>query len=408
MKTNITLTLDTRYKRKDNTYALIFRLSHHGKTLPLPTGSTKYSLSKKDWDSKTRQIKKSFITTGSVVRINNQLNKKKSEYIDTINKLDERGELVSLDINSLKKILVVKTGKRSSFFDFADQKIKELTSAEKFGTAKKRKDASNALAKYLGSRALTFEEITPLFLKKFESYYLAKGNSKNGLATYMFSIRKLFNDAIEENIVHKDFYPFKGYKIQTETTKKRAISKENIQAIMRLKLKPSSHLFDARNYFIASYLMAGMSFIDMGFLKIEDTKGGRIHYRRKKTSRLYNLKINEQLAYIIDYYSSDKEKGDFLFPIIERVHLRDQYRDIQNKRASYNADLLEIAKKCGVEEHLTSYVSRHSAATNLMLNNVPVTAIQKMLGHQKLQTTVIYLKDLSTKELDEYQAYLEI
>lgn len=408
MKTNVTLTLDTRYIRKDGTASLIFRLSHQGRTLPLPTGSTKYSISPKDWNQKTRRIKKTYMGVTSVIRLNNKLDKKKTKYIDTINKLDEKGELITMDINALKKMLIAKTGKGVSFFEFADKAIKQLQKSEKLGTAKKRQDATKAFENYLGSRLLSFEEITPQFLKKYEAHFLGKGNSKNGLATYLWSIRKLYNDAIEEGLVHQDFYPFKKYQIKTESTKKRAISKEKMQRIMYLDLQESHSLFNARNYFIASYLMQGMSFIDMAFLTVDDTISGRISYRRKKTSRLYNMKITEQLAYILNYYLKGKQKGDFVFPILKRDSLRDQYRDVVNKRAAYNAGLKEIAKLCDIEEHITSYVSRHSLATNLMKENVPVTAIQKMLGHEKLQTTVIYLKELSVDEMDEYQDLLEL
>jgi len=58
---------------------------------------------------------------------------------------------------------------------------------------------------------------------------------------------------------------------------------------------------------------------------------------------------------------------------------------------------------CGIDQRLTSYVSRHSFATQAMLNEVPLTAISEMLGHSKLNTTQVYLKSLPTNILDSYQ-----
>lgn len=57
---------------------------------------------------------------------------------------------------------------------------------------------------------------------------------------------------------------------------------------------------------------------------------------------------------------------------------------------------------CGIEDNLTSYVSRHSFATQAMLQNVPLMAISAMLGHGKLNTTQIYLKSLPNNILDSY------
>ncbi|RIV37497.1 hypothetical protein D2V08_01155 [Flagellimonas lutimaris] len=47
-------------------------------------------------------------------------------------------------------------------------------------------------------------------------------------------------------------------------------------------------------------------------------------------------------------------------------------------------------------------------ATNLILNDVPINALSKMLGHSKLSTTEIYIKGLPTHVMDEYQERLEI
>lgn len=55
---------------------------------------------------------------------------------------------------------------------------------------------------------------------------------------------------------------------------------------------------------------------------------------------------------------------------------------------------------------MTSYVSRHSFATQAMLQDVPLLAISAMLGHNRLTTTQIYLKSLPSEELDDYNKKL--
>lgn len=71
-------------------------------------------------------------------------------------------------------------------------------------------------------------------------------------------------------------------------------------------------------------------------------------------------------------------------------------------RKSYNLALKRLALLCGIEEKLTSYVARHSFATQALLNDVPIKAISEMLGHSSLSTTEVYLKSLPTNVLDEY------
>ena len=57
----------------------------------------------------------------------------------------------------------------------------------------------------------------------------------------------------------------------------------------------------------------------------------------------------------------------------------------------------------GIEEKLTSYVSRHSYASIADDMGIPLTAISQMLGHEKVSTTQAYLDKLRKSKLDKYQ-----
>lgn len=383
---------------------IIFRLSHHRKTIAISTG---FAVPPEYWNEKKREVKGTYKGVSSVPRLNNMLTKKKTELRDDINLLEENNQLEGLGISDLKRILT-KTTKKISFLEYTQELIDEMEEAQKFGNARAYKSVLGALRNFHRKKSLRFEEVNYSFLKKFEIAHLKKGNSINGLSTYMRTIRAIYNKAIHQEIVSAESYPFRKYKIKTEPTAKRAISKDKIKRILDLELKPDTPLFHARNYFLCSYLMNGISFIDMAFLKMENVIDGRIQYKRQKTARPYDIKITNQLSSILECYLEGKKKSDFIFPIIRRESLQNQYYDVQWERKRYNKRLKEIAELCDIEEKLTSYVSRHSMATNLILNDVPINALSKMLGHSKLQTTEIYIKNLPTHIMDEYQERLEI
>ena len=404
MKTNITLSMDTRRKRKNGTCPIIFRLSHHRKTIAISTG---FAVPPEFWNEKSREVKKTYKGVSSVPRLNNLLTKKKTELRDGINDLEENGQLDRLSINDLKSTLT-KTSNSISFFEYGQRLIDEMKEANRFGNAQTYIGALGALKNFHKKERLRFEEMTYAYLKRFETAHLKKGNSINGLSTYMRTFRAIYNKAIHQELVSADSYPFRKYKIKNQPTAKRAISKDKIKRILDLKLEPDSPLFHSRNYFLCSYLMNGISFIDMAFLRIDNIVDGRIQYRRQKTARPYDIKITEQLSSIMNRYLKDKIKTDYIFPIIKRDEIQDQYKDVRWARKRYNKRLKEIAQLCEIEENLTSYVSRHSMATNLILNNVPINALSKMLGHKDISTTEIYIKNLPTHIMDEYQERLEI
>ena len=129
---------------------------------------------------------------------------------------------------------------------------------------------------------------------------------------------------------------------------------------------------------------------------------GRIQYRRRKTGKFFDIKITDNLKPILDHYLDGKNDNEFLLPIIKREKLVDQYKDIQWAQKRYNKRLKTIAGKAGIQEKLTSYVSRHSFASIANNMAIPVTAISEMLGHQRLTTTQVYLAGLQKDSIDQY------
>lgn len=398
MYTNLKLSLDTRRKKKDNSYPIILRLSHLRKTTSISLG---HSVQKEFWDDKSQKVKKTFNGVSTIGRLNNQLIKEKARATDIINDLHEKDELNFLSIKQLKN-RIVKTATFDSFFEYGNSIIIELKKAQRFGNANSYYAVLKILKKFNEGNDLKFNELNYEFLKKFEQYHYSRGNSVNGLAVYMKTIRATFNKAINAGIISKDAYPFTNYKIKTTPTEKRALDIKSIKAIMMLKLEETDNLFHFRNYFLASYMLYGISFIDLAFLKLDNIIDNRVKFQRKKTAKPYNIKITSQLDEILSHYTKDKSKEDFIFPIIKRDIFELQYKDVLWARKRYNKGLKEIAKMCNIEQRLTSYVSRHSFATQAMFQDVPLQAISAMLGHNRLTTTQIYLKTLPNNILDDY------
>lgn len=399
MNTRLNLLLDTRRKRKDNTFPIIFRLIHLGKSTSIATG---YSLEKQYWDPVKQEVRNSYKETTSVARLNTVLLKEKARANDILNKLADQRKLRFLSLKELRNKLTTKSV-YDSFFDFGDQLVKDLKASDRVGTAKAYQVTLSVLKGFTNGVDLKFNEVNLDFLERFHKYHMSKkGNSLNGLSSYMRNIRALFNRGIKSGIIEQEAYPFIHYQIKTEPTAKRALDIGAIRKIVNLKLEKTDPLFNYRNYFLISYMLYGMPFIDLAFLKLKNIQDGRIKYRRKKTAKLYNIKLTEQVIQLLSHYTTNKEPDDFIFPFIHRKTLDHQYKDLHRARRLYNLGLREIAKKCQIQQQLTSYVARHSFATQAMLQDVPLQAISEMLGHSSLTTTQIYLKSLPSNVLDGY------
>ncbi|MFI1771263.1 tyrosine-type recombinase/integrase [Thalassobellus citreus] len=402
MNTNIKLSLDTRRKKNDNSFPIILRLSHFRKTTSIRMGT---SVQLNFWDERSEKIKNSYSDSKTVKKLNNKLLKAKVHAINIIDKLNETEELNYLSISQLKNKITKKVIV-NSFFEYSNSIIEDLKKVERYGNANSYYAVTKILKKFNKGNDLKFNEVNYEFLKKFEQFHYSRGNSTNGLAVYMKTIRAIYNKAIKAGIIPKEAYPFTNYRIKTTPTEKRALDINSIKSIMLLQLKETDNLFHYRNYFLTSYMLYGVSFIDMAFLKLENIVDNRIKFFRRKTSKPYDIKITPQLKEILTFYTKNKDKSDFIFPIIKRDTYELQYKDVLWARKVYNKGLKQIAKKCKIEQRVTSYVSRHSFATQAMLHDVPLQAISAMLGHNRLTTTQIYLKSLPSEVLDDYNKKL--
>ena len=78
---------------------------------------------------------------------------------------------------------------------------------------------------------------------------------------------------------------------------------------------------------------------------------------------------------------------------------------IENRKAKklkqFNSDLKKIAEIVGINKPLTSYVARHSFATNLKHLGTSTDVIGEAMGHSNVEITKAYLKEFGDDVLDD-------
>ncbi len=236
-------------------------------------------------------------------------------------------------------------------------------------------------------------------IKDFEESLLEKKKKLNSISVYLRTLRAIYNQAIKDKIALDSLYPFKGLRIKNEITSKRALTKEDIVKIRECKLEKGSELDKARDYFLFSFNMRGMSFIDMAFLKNRDLVEGRIQYAREKTGQKFSIKMTAEAEKIIEKHLYSTEPNSFIFPIIDRKG--QEYLDYKNALRLTNKKLKLIGEMTGCSIPVSTYVSRHSWAIIAKRAGVPTAVISEGLGHDSEKTTQIYLDSFENKVLDD-------
>ncbi|MGX1928342.1 site-specific integrase [Flagellimonas sp. 2504JD4-2] len=293
---------------------------------------------------------------------------------------------------------------KQDVFAFWNEIIHEQKRAGRIGNAKVNYDAQTSVKIFNKFQRLTFKEINPNFLNKYEVFLRSRGGTDGGIGVKMRAIRAIYNMAIQRGITKESYYPFRAYKLSKLKGKaaKRALDFSEVLSIVNLDITNHPYLIDTKNYFVFSFYARGMNFKDMMELEWENIHSGYIYYTRSKTKGNFSVKIVPPVKDILDYYKLYGQGNKYVFPILLKEDLDPV--QIANRKHKvlgiYNKQLKELAELCGIKKNISSYVARHSFANCLKQKGVATDIISESLGHQNLAITQAYLKELDNSILE--------
>lgn len=353
----------------------------------------------KDWDDTICQFKRTYPNYIQRNIILLKLKEKAYKIIDEFAVED-----IDFTLTQFEERFRGKTSKQTTVSEFWLEKIADLNLAGRTGNANAYKDVYNSFFKFKKNKTILFRDITHTVLDKYETYLRSKNNTDGGIAFKMREIRALFNDAIRKGVVQDKYYPFKTYKISKLKGRsiKKALSREEMKSLESIDISMLPHLTNSKNYMIFSYYTGGMNFIDMLKLTWDNIDNDRINYTRSKTKKNFSVQILEPVRKVLEYYKNQNRDTKHVFPILLKEGLTPI--QIENRKhktlKKFNKDLKEIAKIQGVNKPVSSYVIRHSFATNLKFAGVSTDVISDAMGHKSIEITNAYLKRHSNETVD--------
>lgn len=238
--------------------------------------------------------------------------------------------------------------------------------------------------------------ITPRVMEAYEAWHHKRGVVPNTISFYLRILRAVYNRAAEAGIM-ENCNPFRHVYTGIDKTIKRALPLQAIRNIKSLDLSRMPQLDYARDIFVMSFMLRGMSFIDMAYLRKKDLHDGYIAYRRRKTGQLLTIKWTKEMQTILDKYPDNV--SDYLLPILRHPGINTHYA-YRNISYNINRNLKKIAAMAGISGTLTLYVARHSWASAAKAKKIPLSVISEGLGHDCETTTQIYLASLDTSVID--------
>lgn len=284
-----------------------------------------------------------------------------------------------------------------SLFRYMERIIVQLKENGRTRTAETYKATLNSFREFRRGQDVMLDCIDSELMEKFQAWHKCRGNTPNTVSFYMRILRAVYNRAVERDVI-ENRHPFRHVYTGIYRTIKRALPLGVIRKINALDLSPEPRLDFARDMFMLSFMLRGMSFIDMAFLRKSDLSNGFVVYRRRKTGQRLEIKWTKEMQMILDKYPDNRT--DYLLPIISSSEVNEQYR-YKNVGYNINHNLKLVAERVGIHIPLTLYVARHSWATAARSKRIPLSVISEGLGHENEATTRIYLANLETSVVDK-------
>lgn len=257
-----------------------------------------------------------------------------------------------------------------------------------------------------------FTKITVDFLKKYESAMVQAGNSRGTVGKYTKILRAIYRKYYKQGM---SFYPFgkDGYTIPSARKHKRALDATDIKKLLDYAPKNDNEYL-AVGLWCTSYYCGGLNAADVIRLTVSDfipdKEGGAVTevIRQKTKGQREETKIEvvlspKQWLYVSAYLTFFEQQFDRI------CSLSGAERFIKHKGliSRINLHLRKVSEQLGLPP-ITTYYARHSAATQLLRNSVPIAHISEMLGHKSIVTTQVYLGSFDIQQKREFAKKLEL
>lgn len=228
---------------------------------------------------------------------------------------------------------------------------------------------------------LAFEDVTKGWLEGFFTFMAERSPSINARNIHLRNIRAVFNDAIDNEITNK--YPFRRLKIRPVATAKRNLKPQALRTLFNAQVEEWQKKYV--DVFKLSFLLIGINIGDLLDLPAGADKSGRLIFNRKKTQRLYSIKVEPEAKDIIDKYRGT----------LHLLNVSDGCSTYRHFASRLNSNLRAISPS------VTTYWARHSWATIAASLDIPDATISLALGHAATNVTTSIYIERDLRKVDE-------
>ena len=202
------------------------------------------------------------------------------------------------------------------------------------------------------------------------------------------NLKAMIKRAVNEGLVESNPYEkLKGAFARGDVETVDFLTIEELNRMEGMELSAGGMLAMARDLFVFQ-AYTGMAFSDMQAFKLSECRcdDGRwlVAKQRVKTGVPYYVQLLPPALAVVQKY------GGVMPQVVGQV---------------YNRALKDLAAMAGIQKRVTSHVARHTFATWMLHEEVPIERVAKMLGHSNIRQTQRYAKVLAEDVYAEFERF---
>lgn len=378
-----TFKLILRHKNEHDVGVLAAQMFINGEKLVL---STHLSVHSCNWDAKgQRVIAKAKSPINAIVAndYNLILNKVLQNFNQIVFDFRLRGQHLTKE--QMKQLMGAWSGELD-FHTWAETRIIALVGIHAKRTIDHYRVTFRALKAF--APVLQYADLTPEFVDRFEMHLIRdKRLGVNARAKYHKHL-KTFTRELSRTVPMPNLYAH--FKVRQVLGDKVYLIRQEVQMLTRLY--DSEALGTSLQASLRMFLFScqtGLRFQDLITVKNEQIQQGYLTFMPLKTARIekrIDVPLSDEAIRLI------ANATGCLFDKISNAH--------------YGRNLKEIARCAAINKKISAHVGRHTFATGYIARGGNVHVLQRILGHSKIETTMIYVH-LSKQSIEEERHIVE-
>lgn len=246
-----------------------------------------------------------------------------------------------------------------------------------------------------------FEDLELRDFENFASISIEKGNKSTGIRGVLYAMQWIISHLQKDGVITSNINFDKIIKPKIAKEDVIYLTREEINsflAVIKKELKESEAIRKLRTMALYILLLETGARIDEALsVKIEniDFENKEIPIVGKGGKPRVLLFHSQSEKWIKKYLKKRADKCEYLFTTL-----------CGKKKWSYNdvcRSFQRYKRLSGIRKNFTIHTFRHTFATQLLLNNVPINQVSFLLGHANLETTMkYYIGTIKKAEAKQY------